>query len=220
LRCPGGRCEGGCSGGGTADRSADARPQSRRLQGELLARCASVVRASAPVMVSGVRARPSVEYVRIEGRVPAAEAARIQRNAESEPVTARLGPRSRPSSRACGCSVAWAESRTDAGRLLSRIAASAATVAVAGPPRLEMSATGAGQAGASVPRGSEEHRQDTEDDGDPLLSFKKAYGLPTGEPTSPTASREKLAGRCPPTAIMAHGQAAEPATCRRRATRP
>src|SRR5579862_9726115 len=85
------------------------------------------------------------------GRAPFRRATWSQKMADSEPVTARFGPRSSPSSRARGCAGSRADSSTAAGRLLIAIAVPAAIHAVAQRP-VCASAVPIDVARASVPR--------------------------------------------------------------------
>lgn len=65
------------------------------------------------------------------GRAPFRRATWSQRIADSEPVTARFGPRSSPSRSARGCAGSRADNKTAAGRLLIATAVPAAIHAVA-----------------------------------------------------------------------------------------
>src|SRR5581483_802778 len=87
-----------------------------------------------------------------DGCAPTVRAARHQISADSEPVTARLGPRLSPSSSAR----AWAGCReprsTAAGRLLTATAAPAPSAAVATAPAWAIRCAGPAHDRASAPR--------------------------------------------------------------------
>ena len=107
--------------------------------------------ATVTASVSGTRTTPSLVYVAIEGRAPTERAACSQRTAESEPVTARLGPRSSPSSSANGCVGVLPVSRTVAGRLFKRSNAAAPIPATAQTSLESSSLAGPCQRRANVP---------------------------------------------------------------------
>src|ERR1035437_1672770 len=71
--------------------------------------------------------------------------------ADNDPVITRLGPRSRPMSRARGWAGGRAESRTAAGRLLMTDAVPTPTQAVAQDPSDAMRRAGPSQSRATVP---------------------------------------------------------------------
>jgi hypothetical protein len=87
----------------------------------------------------------------IEGRAPAACAARSHRIQASDPVTKRFGPTFNPTRRANGCRGTRAANSDAAGRLLKTAAAPAATAAVAHRLRCESSVAGPDQARPAVP---------------------------------------------------------------------
>jgi hypothetical protein len=70
---------------------------------------------TAPTIVSGTSSSPSREYVATDVRAPTDRAACHQRKAEGDPVTARSGPRSSPTSSPRRCGGGCAE-KTTAGR--------------------------------------------------------------------------------------------------------
>src|ERR1035437_4941426 len=87
----------------------------------------------------------------MEGLAPSALATRIQKMAESEPVTTRLGPRSRPTSSALGCDGELDDRSTAAGKLLTRQEAPTAIHEAATDPTEPMRRPGTAHTRARTP---------------------------------------------------------------------
>jgi hypothetical protein len=114
---------------------------------------------------SGPRTRLSLVTRRDDGVAPMVPAARYQISAESEPVTARLGPRFNPISSTRGWVTPRAASSAAAGKLLTATDASAPTAALSGALACWTNCAGLFQERASAPRATATPKTPSRDKG-------------------------------------------------------